>query len=280
MITRFTFIAFCSLLFLTVEANAQLDVMTYNLRYATESDGENAWSKRKADVASLINFYMPEILGVQEATDEQITYLDSTFTKYAYVGIGRDDAATKGEYSAILYDSTLLTCIASETFWLSETPNRPSFGWGANFRRICTYGSFEEIATGDTVHVFNAHFDHEVKLARLNGAKVILDRIAKKGLLEKQVVLMGDFNCEATDPPMRAFQTMFELGIVASQKEQYGPTGTFSGFNTQAPLEARTIDHILVRNLEVESYRHIDDRRPNGLWPSDHLPVLATTRSL
>ncbi|MFK8055564.1 MAG: endonuclease/exonuclease/phosphatase family protein [Saprospiraceae bacterium] len=276
MITRVTFLALYCLILSSFTADAQLDVMTYNLRYATESDGENAWSKRKADVAALIRNYHPSVLGVQEAVHEQMAYLDSTFTEYAYVGVGRDDGATGGEYSAIFYDSTQLRCIASETFWLSETPSEPSYGWGANYRRICTYVSFIVRSHGDTIHVFNAHFDHEVELARLNGAQVILDKVTAKHLLNSQVVVMGDFNCTASDPPMQLFNSKFAFGADVSLTSCYGPKSTFSGF--EELQEGKTLDHILLRNLDVVKYRHIDDRRPNGLWPSDHLPVTATLR--
>lgn len=276
MIKYLSLLSFYLMLFASGTAQAQMDVMTYNLRYATESDGENAWSKRKADVAALIAYYRPAVLGVQEALLEQMQYVDSSFSAYTYVGVGRDDGVTQGEYSAIFYDTTLLKAIASETFWLSETPHKPSYGWGANFRRVCTYGAFLNLASGDTLHVFNTHFDHEVELARLNAAQVILDKVVALGLLEKQVVLMGDFNCTLTDPPMKRLQSQFEFGAERTSSPPYGPSGTFNGFEI---LEQRTLDHILVRNSPVKAYRHIDDRRPNGGWPSDHLPVTATIQS-
>lgn len=263
------------LLLLSTTLFAQLDVMTYNLRYATERDGENAWSIRKADVAALIAYYQPAIVGVQEALHGQMNYVDSMLSTYTYVGVGRDDGATKGEFSAIFFDSTQLTLLTSETFWLSDTPNEPSFGWGANFRRICTYGSFLNRGSGDTLHVFNTHFDHEVKLARLNGAQVILDKVTQLNILDQRLVLMGDFNCLRSDPPLQILSTEFEFAATRSAKGVYGPQSTFSGFDREL-IPSRMLDRILVRNLNIESYRHVDDRRPNGLWPSDHLPVVAT----
>ena len=38
-------------------------------------------------------------------------------------------------------------------------------------------------------------------------------------------------------------------------------------------LEDR-IDYIFYLNVTPKSLSHIDDRRQNGLWVSDHLPVL------
>ena len=256
-------------------AQSPVNMMTYNIRLATERDGENAWSKRKADVAGLIKRRQPAILGVQEALQEQMTYLDSTLTHYAFIGVGRDDAATAGEYSAIFYDSTLLNCIASETFWLSETPQEPSYGWGVNYRRICTYGSFVFRGSADTIHVFNTHFDHEVELARLNSAQLILDRMEEKKLAHSKVILMGDFNCTLADPPMQRLNAKFEFPASITVGYQFGPKSTFSGFKSGLQ-EGKVIDYILGRNVKFITYRHILDRRPNGRWPSDHVPVMAT----
>jgi len=36
----------------------------------------------------------------------------------------------------------------------------------------------------------------------------------------------------------------------------------------------KRIDYIFTKNIEVLSYRHLDDRRKNNLCISDHLPIL------
>jgi len=266
---------FCCLSLMVVHVHAQIEVMTYNLRLATERDGDNAWSKRRENVASLIAYYQPAVIGVQEAMHEQMTYLEASLPAYKYIGVGRDDGATKGEYSAIFYDASKLKVISSETFWLSETPSKPSYGWGVSYRRICTYGQFLQLSTGDTIEIFNAHFDHEVEHARLNSAKLILKMIDKKRIQEHPIILTGDFNCTASDPPIVELKSELKLGISISATPFYGPHSTFNGFGKELQCN-KLIDHVFVRNLKVTSYRHIDDRRPNGLWPSDHLPVLVT----
>ena len=40
-------------------------VMTFNIRYDTPNDKENAWPRRREAVAELIEFFAPDILGVQ-----------------------------------------------------------------------------------------------------------------------------------------------------------------------------------------------------------------------
>ena len=99
---------YLSLIFLAIlfslPATAQVSVMSYNIRYATESDGENAWSQRKEYLAAQVAFYEPGILGVQEALLEQLEFLDEELQQYTWFGEGRD-GGKKGEFSALLYNT-------------------------------------------------------------------------------------------------------------------------------------------------------------------------------
>ena len=148
--------------------------MTYNIRYATERDGVNAWSNRKAFLSDQIKFYSPDVFGIQEGLLRQVSYLDSALTQYQYIGVGRDDGKEKGEFSAIFYDTEKLKVIENSTFWLSETPEKISIGWDAAMERICTYALFENLVSGQKFYVFNTHFDHIGKVAREKSADLIL----------------------------------------------------------------------------------------------------------
>ena len=69
--------------------------------------------------------------GVQEATLYQMKDLEARLPDYDYVGVGRDDGATKGEFSAIFYKRSELKVLQEDSFWLSETPEKVSVGWDA-----------------------------------------------------------------------------------------------------------------------------------------------------
>ncbi|MAG87698.1 MAG: endonuclease/exonuclease/phosphatase, partial [Flavobacteriaceae bacterium] len=84
---------------------SQVKLMTYNIKYANENDGENSWSYRKDWITSQIKFYEPDIFGVQEALQVQIDYFSEHMPNYKHIGVGRDDGMKKGEYSAIFYNS-------------------------------------------------------------------------------------------------------------------------------------------------------------------------------
>lgn len=49
-----------------------LKIMTYNIRLDVASDGEKDWTHRKDFFASQIQFYEPDIFGVQEAKPNNI----------------------------------------------------------------------------------------------------------------------------------------------------------------------------------------------------------------
>ncbi len=252
---------------------AQTSAMTYNIRYDNPDDNENAWPHRKEEITKMIHYYSPELLGIQEGLHHQVTYLDSTLHDYTYIGVGRDDGDTKGEYTAIFYQHDRLHLVSSNTYWLSPTPNQVSVGWDASMERIVTYGLFIDKITNDTLHVFNAHFDHRGPQARENSAAQIVKMIEDKHLLDKKVIVMGDFNCEPHEPPMKVFTSQLDDHYKHSKAVSYGPLGTNNRFDTNFFLDRR-IDYVLTKNLNVSTYRHIDDRRHNNLWLSDHLPVL------
>ena len=121
-----------------------LKLMTYNIRLDVASDGENAWPFRKDFFASQIQFYEPDIMGVQEAMPNQVIDLEQLLPQYNQVGIGREGQG-KGESSSIFYRTEKLKVVSSNTFWLSDTPDLISKGWDAACHRICTFALFQEI---------------------------------------------------------------------------------------------------------------------------------------
>ncbi|MGW9685338.1 endonuclease/exonuclease/phosphatase family protein [Flagellimonas sp. 2504JD1-5] len=263
------------LLLVSLSGYAQKSIMTYNIRYNNPNDKENWWENRKQDVAALIQHYNPDILGIQEGLHKQVMYLDETLNDYAFVGVGRDDGKQKGEYAAIFYSKKQLKLINTKTYWLSETPDKVSVGWDASMERIVTYAMFKDKNTKKTIHVFNCHYDHIGKLARENSSKLVLNLIKKMGIENERTAVIGDLNSHPEESPIQILRTELEDAYEHTSTPVYGPIGTFNGFNPMENL-TRRIDYVLTKNIQVEGFRTIDDRRKNGLYPSDHLPVLVT----
>ena len=162
----------------------------------------------------------------------------------------------------------------SGTFWLSPTPEVPSKGWDAALNRICTYALLQEKKSGKKFWAFNTHFDHVGDLARVNSAKLILEKIQKMNTQKLPVVLTGDFNLTADTEPLKVLAAAMSDTQLHSQTPHYGPLGTFQNFDVTTPAKDR-IDYIFTNNFDVLSNRTINDRRENLLYPSDHFPVMA-----
>ena len=130
--------------------------MTYNIRLDVASDGENAWPNRKEKLVSQLQFYAPDIFGIQEGMPHQVAFIDEQLSNYHFIGFGRD-GENKGEYSALYFNIEKYNVEKKGTFWLSESPGEVSKGWDAAFPRVCTYGLFENKSTGIRFFVFNTH---------------------------------------------------------------------------------------------------------------------------
>jgi endonuclease/exonuclease/phosphatase family metal-dependent hydrolase len=235
----------------------ELKVMTYNIRLDIASDGENNWSNRRERVSDLIQFYEPDIFGIQEGLPHQVQYLDSLLSDYKVFGDGRD-GGKKGEHSSIFYKSSMLELIEFNTFWLSETPDAISKGWDAALNRVCTFGLFKNKKTMQLFWVFNTHFDHVGEIARRKSAQLIHQKIEQVNSRNYPVIIMGDVHSKK------------------ASKLIYNSGGTFNGFDFHKPIgNDKEIDHIFVskKSFEVKKYAVLTDSY-SCKYPSDHFPVL------
>ena len=126
------------------EKDAEISVISYNIRLGSANDGTNSWAFRYPATAMMLQDQHPDIFGVQEALPEQVNYILSCFDgrrgniSYKSVGVGRDDGKKKGEHMSIFYDSRKIKLLKWGTYWLSETPEKPSRGWDAACYRTAT----------------------------------------------------------------------------------------------------------------------------------------------
>lgn len=260
-------------------AQKHLNVMTFNIRYSTLRDSNNAWVHRKDNAAKQVLFHETHILGVQEALHEQILDLKEHLKNYKYVGVGRDDGMTKGEYSAIFYDTTRLVVLESQTFWLSETPSvAGSKSWDAAITRIVTWAKMKDKLTKKTFYAFNTHFDHMGKVARRESAKMLLEKVNQIAGTS-QAIITGDFNAQPNDEPIQVLIDKNNPKRLLDTKElsatgHYGPTGTFNAF-TSKETSQEPIDYIFtLKKIPVLQHATLSQTW-NGLFSSDHFPVFA-----
>jgi endonuclease/exonuclease/phosphatase family metal-dependent hydrolase len=260
-------------------ASAQsLKIMTYNIRLNLDSDGENSWTNRKDFFTSQIQFYEPDIFGVQEATPVQVTDIATALSQYNYIGIGREGVG-KGESSNIYYKKDRFKKVHESTFWLSETPNKISKGWDAACNRVCTYALFKDLKNGKIFWVFNTHLDHMGELARTNGIELILSKIKAVNIKNYPVFFMGDFNSEPTSERIIALKKIMNDCRILSQQKPFGPSGTFNGFKHNEPV-TELIDYVFISKnnmFTVLKFAVLSDSK-DLKYPSDHLPVYVELR--
>jgi endonuclease/exonuclease/phosphatase family metal-dependent hydrolase len=264
-----------SFVFMLSLINAQsLRVASYNLRYDNPGDSLDQWKNRYTYVADLIQLYDFDIFGTQEGLKHQLEDLKKNLPGYNYIGIGRDDGIDKGEHSAIFYKTNTFKLVDKGNFWLSPVTDKPNKGWDAACIRICSWGRFEEIASGKTFYFFNVHYDHKGETAQKESSKLIVEMI-KKIAGNADVILTGDFNVDEHHEAYNyikasgAFRDAYDLAPV-----RFAPGGTFTGFKLTAKPVGR-IDHIfLSKGFNVARYGILTNTY-NSRFPSDHFPVFA-----
>ena len=262
-----------------------IKVMSYNIRFGTAKDGENHWDKRKDFLAETIKAFAPDLLGTQETLGFQRDFLAATLPGYEVLGVGRDDGKEEGEMMAAYWRKGRFEKLDGGHFWLSETPAEAgSKSWDSSLPRMATWMRLKDKSNGDKpVLWINTHFDHIGKIARLESAKLIRERVKTLGK-GCSLIVTGDFNAGESSAPYDAlFESLEndEAPVLDSyrvahpkREENEGSTTPFKS----APSTGARIDWIGVsRDWKVVAAA-IEHPDREGRTASDHFPVQATLR--
>ncbi|KAF2671078.1 hypothetical protein BT63DRAFT_423332 [Microthyrium microscopicum] len=286
-----------------------LRILTHNIRYATTSPfkGEELWQPLRAPrLINELRFNLrPSPNGficLQEVLHDQLMDIltglngnetdsalftpphhyqeplgSSQVPEWAYIGVGRDDGKTAGEYAPILYRPSIWKLLEFKTIWLSETPDVPSKGWDAASFRILTIGVFEHIATGQQVTAMNTHYDDQGSIARYQSSLLILREVTrwKYQYPSSPIFLAGDFNSERWDEPIEVIdRNRIVLKFAgAPWGQEYGDNNTFTGFGFDEP---KKIDWIFLsyQSWEVDTYAVLPNVFEDGVYLSDHRAIV------
>jgi endonuclease/exonuclease/phosphatase family metal-dependent hydrolase len=279
MVKKYLFLALVMLISPMVKGQAQETAQirwgTFNIRLQNSGDEKAGvgWSVRRDRVADYIKQKQIDIVGMQEVLHQQLVDLLERLPEYDYVGVGRTDGATKGEYSPVFFRKDKFEALEKGNFWLSETPDVPgSVGWDAALERIASYAKLRDKATGKVFMAVNTHFDHVGVKARRESAKLIMRKIQE--IVGKQpAVVTGDFNVTEDD---EAYKTM--IGQQFKFYDAYhmtpnhtGTTYTWHNFCKIPPLECEKIDFIFITPTIRVNHSHIEVPNPEAML-SDHNP--------
>ena len=258
----------------------EIDALSFNIRFDTSKDGENAWPKRKEMVGQWVKSESPDVIGLQEALRHQIDDIKKIATAYSEYGVGRDDGKSRGEHCTILYLKKRFSLDKSDcgTFWFSDTPEKiASKSWGNEIPRICTWARFIEKKTDKGFYVYNVHYDHRSQPSRLGASELIIQRISKRKRSNEPIILMGDFNASENNPAIKIFKdeplNLVDTFRVVKPDEKM--VKTFHGFRGGS-FSGGKIDHVFMlpkmgKVSSAEIVRFNKDKR----YLSDHYPVRA-----
>jgi endonuclease/exonuclease/phosphatase family metal-dependent hydrolase len=257
----------------------EIILMTFNIRLDLAADGVNRWENRVPVVAAYVDSVAPDIAGMQEVLHHQLLDLLDMMPGYAYVGTGRDDGRTGGEYSPLFFREDRFILRDHSQFWLSETPEIPgSISWDAAITRIVSWAALEDRKSGEIIYAFNTHFDHRGVVARRKSAELISRRIPEIAG-NSAVILLGDFNIRKGSPDYDFMAGLFAESNGLANAEFISETpvtaaeSTFNGFRHDT--EPRVIDFIFVDDFFSVSFYRVDRVIENGIFISDHWPVVS-----
>ena len=260
----------------------EIKIMSFNVRTsAMDKDTPNHWNNRRAACVELIRDHMPDILGVQEATfTNQWLWLKDQLKSSGYDGYGLNRQTgteeKNGECPGILYNTNVIKKIKVGTFWLSETPDKPSMHSKANYYRTATWGLFEHLPTGKEFLYINTHLDHESYAAQVDGMKLIAAKFKEHQKDVDALFLSGDLNVDATHDAIKEIKDfMRNARTYANRTDNFGTTNGF-----ESETKKGMIDHIYY-SKEMKNpieYQTIRDTYNGVKFVSDHYPIYTIIR--
>ncbi|KAG7746330.1 hypothetical protein KL912_004590 [Ogataea haglerorum] len=254
---------------------SRFKVYDHNIRCIPSSlmQGEASWNERKKYCLSSMQFFADNdtFICLQEVVHGQLMDIARDLgNDWGYIGVGRDDGYTRGEYNPIFYCRSSWGVVESKNYWLSPTPEKPSNGWGADLNRVLTHARFRHKKKYYMVNVLNTHFDHLSVLARTNSAHQVID--VANSITCEPVVVTGDFNAP---PEEECYKIISEALYDASltSKIKYGPEVTYVGFDDS--YDQGLIDYIWTNKKTVVTRFGVLPCSMGGPYFSDHCPLLA-----
>lgn len=249
---------------------SDLKVMSYNIRTGEAKDGTNSWALRYPATGEMLLDQKPDVFGVQEAMSYQILYLEDNLRDYKYVGVGRENGKKEGEFMAIFWNKKTVSLLDWGTFWLSETPDKPSMGWDAACKRTATWAVMKHKKTGKKFCFVNTHLDHVGVEARRNGLQLIVDKLAEISEDGLPVVLAGDFNMTPDDKALAPLEGKVESARTVAVKTD--SKGTYNNWGKASDV----IDYIYVSGFgSCIEFQTVTKKYADRKFVSDHFPVMA-----
>ena len=247
-----------------------LSVISFNIRMGEGKDGTNSWQFRCPATIYMLRDKQPDIFGLQEAYDYQVLFIRENMLDYKSVGVGREDGKHEGEHMSIFYNKKKISLLKWGTFWLSETPEKPSMGWDAACFRTATWALMKDKRSGHKFYYVNTHLDHVGKTAQREGLALIVERIRAINPDGYPMVLTGDFNVESSDPVLTDLNKMMKDARVTAERTD--SLNSFNGWGKSSSI----IDYIYYSGFSsCPKFETVQKKYGDFPFISDHYPVRA-----
>jgi endonuclease/exonuclease/phosphatase family metal-dependent hydrolase len=255
-----------------VERGQSVTIMSFNVRSMnmTEQKVQDKWDNRRDACCSMINFYRPVMLGVQECARSQRDYIKRKCRGYDVLGISKD-SDENGEQNCIFYLEDSITVLKSGTFWLTDTPDRLSKLDGHYHYRTATWIKALHKSTNKEFYHINTHLDNCGNNFRSIELGVLL-KFIKDNCADCPVVMTADWNEHDEHDLFNELYKTFKNARFTASTTDRGTTFNNFGANT-ADLR---IDHVFYKGFSSCSKFAVDRQAWAGhAYISDHYPVYA-----
>ncbi len=266
--------------------DSAIRLLSYNVR--VENNPE-AWERRRATVANVLNSAPFDIVAMQEASELMLTDYQAALPDSYYV-VGERSDGHRGnqswyEFNPIFFNAARFEKLDAGSIWVGENPARPgdTLDDSKPHGRVFTWAILRDRATGKRIAVGNVHI-HGAQAER--AVELLVDTLRDKAD-GAPILLLGDFN---STPDTAAYQRMvsaegFNLRdagqlapgsvttIGAGQSVPEGQSGAKEG------SVGKRIDYVFTdKAFTASDYRLVDSVIEGGSYASDHFPIAATVQ--
>lgn len=259
---------------IVVPEGLNISIMSYNIRQDTAFDSnERDWGYRKEYLINHIKEQSPDILCMQEVQKKQNNDLVSALEDYDIVWYSRKvDESQEG--LSIAYKKDVYELVSKDMFWLSETPNQESKGFGAGFLRICVHAVLRHKELQKNLSVYSVHLEVTSEKARKSEIAMIIDRINAD---ENYAIVCGDFN---TTKESESYQMISNVMNSVQYYAPYTDDGiTYQDYGGNMVSFDDPIDFIFVdKNIFSYKFDILDEHKEidgKSVYYSDHYAIKA-----
>lgn len=250
-----------------------MNIVSSNIRFANDLDGDHSWENRKELLAETFNDLDIDFLGTQEGRKDQILELDGLLKNLSLIHRHREWIADR-MYPSLFFNPKKYRALISKDIWLSKTPQEPgSSSFESAFPRLMNMAVFEDLKSKQKITIVNTHLDHILPMTREKQIEVLVSELKKEH--HSPQIIMGDFN-ENPQSTIKKFM-MNEFNLKDPWEVNNLPEETsHHGFQGNKAQKGERIDWILIDSKWKCDSIYLEKKCVDGIYLSDHYPLVAT----